>query len=104
MSRFRLPPLKQKSLTAATIVDEASFENVVRLEEARRVATEKLYLAGVRLNVVRWSKGRSLKHMTEDQELQAYAIVEEKRKELVDAEAALNDGLAHRKMVLAAFV
>jgi hypothetical protein len=95
MTALSLPPF-------APIFDEPSFDNVVRLEEARRVAAENLHLAGVRLNVVRWSKGRSLKGVTatEEQELQAYAVVEEKRQELFAAEAALIDGLAHREMVL----
>ena len=75
------------------IIDMPSFDNVVCLEEARRLAAEELWRAGSILNTTRFAKGQST---TEADELRAYAVVLDKEEALSAAEAALESGLATR--------
>ncbi len=70
-----------------------SFDNVVRLVEVRRLAEEELRLADHNLTVTRRTRD-------EADELLMHAVVLDKREALMDADAALEDGIAHRKMVL----
>ena len=70
-----------------TIIDVPSFDNVVWLEEARRLAAEELGRASNILNTTRFAKA---------DEMLAYAVVLDKREALSAAEAALESGLATR--------
>ena len=70
-----------------TIIDVPSFDNVVWLEEARRLAAEELGHASNILNTTRFAKA---------DEMLAYAVVLDKREALSAAEAALESGLATR--------
>jgi hypothetical protein len=69
------------------IIDVPSFDNVVWLEEARRLAAEELGRASNILNTTRFAKA---------DEMLAYAVVLDKREALSAAEAALEAGLVTR--------
>ncbi len=75
------------------IIDMPSFENVVRLESARRLAADELWSASKILNTTRFALGKST---TEADELRVHAVVLDKREALYAAEAALEEGLALR--------
>ena len=81
------------SIAPQQIIDLPSFDNVVWLESARRLAADELWGASKILNSTRFALGKST---TEADEMRAHAVVLDKREALYAAEAALEAGLALR--------